>query len=251
MHTFDYDDRDHHIHLHTEFTARVDSLSDDAFTDDDKRLKLLFAIYNWLVSHIAGIDRVMIAKMNGEYDDGFNSDTNHKQTRLVINNAYLSATQIAQISVQLKRARGRYRQSQLSRQIADATERLINLMSLADSRIEVTGCNAFQLRRLSEIRAAVASNANALAETAARRIIEYGASILSGKYGLPLGVGAIMERHLDRVSALVAAIGGTEAMSPSAKATTQEAITIANAVFAMEEASSTVLPELIARDQAI
>ena len=88
MDSFDYDERDRHKRIHAGFVEKLDGINRGELHNSGGSEKLFFLIYNWLVTHIVSIDRIMIAKMNGEYDDGIGSETVHKQTGIVIENAY-------------------------------------------------------------------------------------------------------------------------------------------------------------------
>lgn len=244
MDSFDYDQADEHKSIHLNFIKGIRSYSYDRMAGTAQLSKMISSVYGWLVSHITGIDRVMVAKMNGEYNDAYGNDTRANQTAIVIKSAYASATQIRQMSAHLKTARGRDRQAKLRRELSLTTERLINLMSLADSRVEISGCTSFQLRRLKDIREAVTSHADALAEVVASGIIEYGGKILSGDYGIPLGVGTTIGRKMERLFALIGVIGGLKAMSESTKAATLRAREIANVILDKDAMSAIMLPEL-------
>ncbi|MBF0563235.1 MAG: bacteriohemerythrin, partial [Alphaproteobacteria bacterium] len=122
MDEFDYDERDRHKKEHASFTKKVNGLSHAALKDRKRSLKFLFFIYDWLVTHIGDIDRVMIAKMNGEFDDAFNNDPYKQQTGSVINDAHVVAAQVHRLATMLKDAPTPSRRASLSQQIADATE---------------------------------------------------------------------------------------------------------------------------------
>jgi hemerythrin-like metal-binding protein len=233
MDTFDYDERDNHKQIHAGFIKKLDSFNIDDLRSAGRRERLFFIVYNWLVSHIVTIDRVMIAKMTGEYDDSVGADTIRKQTGVVIGDAFDLASQIMNIQMMAGRTSSSSKRTAYINDISSSTERLINLMELADSRVQVCGCSTFQLRRLGEIRSALATSADSLAEVAARRVITFCRDILSGKQGIPLGVGDVLHRHLGRVSSLAAVIGGADAMSASARGAAAEASELAGKVFEM------------------
>ena len=71
MDSFRYDDREIHKKLHAAFANRIEQISQGSFSDKVALQKLFLVVYNWLMSHIADIDRVMIAKLNGQYDKEF------------------------------------------------------------------------------------------------------------------------------------------------------------------------------------
>jgi hypothetical protein len=131
MDSFDYDEKDKHKRIHAGFVEKLDGINRDELHNGGGSEKLFFLIYNWLVTHIVSIDRIMIAKMNGEYDDGIGSETVHKQTGIVIENAYELAAKIMNINLQTSAVADRKRKSALLYDISKSTERLINLIPSA------------------------------------------------------------------------------------------------------------------------
>lgn len=243
MDSFDYDQKAEHKKLHKNFKKKIESLTVSNFKTDTLRKRLLIIIYDWLMTHIISIDRVMIAKLTGEYNK-LDDDCFSNQTQIVIADAYATVTQIKKMAINLTAAGKNRRQADLLGKIAEATERLINLMVLAESRIESVGCTAFQIRCLTDIRTAVASNAENLAEAQAHRLFHYGSGILSGRHGLPLGVGAVMALRRNRIESLVGVAGGLEALGASTKDVVVKALDIARAVIALEQKGSTELSDL-------
>ncbi len=243
MRTFDYDDRDAHRREHADFAARVAKLDAANFTSRKMRQTLLMFIQDWLTGHIAGTDRIMVAKMQGDYDGTMGGDRYAAQTALVVGEAYATAQLIQRMSLQLVTIDDRAARTLLFHDISGATDRLINLMALADTRIQVHGCNRFQLRRLGDIRSAITSNADSLAEAAAREMIDYGTAILGGQQGMPLGVGAILKNRLARIDSLVLVVG-INAMTDECKTLVAKAAETAIAVFALEGRAAVELNEL-------
>ncbi len=232
MDAFDYSEKDNHKNAHIEFSNKLHSLDAANMKTAALRRTLLTYIYDWLISHITGIDRIMIAQLNGEYGAA-ESDPYEHQTMTVIDDAHKIARQIQTMSVKLSDTIKASVKASLLRRIAEATERLINLMDLACTRIEVRGCSTFQLRRLGDVRAAVNSNADHLAAAAAGKLISYCNGILSRRQGIPLGITAILSRKTERIQSLVTVIGGMEAMAPSSRAAVDEAMRISHAVHAL------------------
>ncbi|WP_235063027.1 hemerythrin family protein [Paramagnetospirillum caucaseum] len=243
MDSFDYDERDKHKRIHSGFVEKLDRINRDDFHNGGGSEKLFYIIYNWLVTHIVSIDRVMIAKMNGEYDANGGGDPVLKQTGLVIENAYELAAKIMNVNLQTSAVADKKRKTALLRDISKSTERLINLMELADSRVQVSGCSNFQLKRLGEIRHALTKSADSLAVTAAKKIIRLCGDILSGKQGIPLGIGDILRRQMGRVASLTAVIGGLDAMSSTAKSAAIEANEVAGKILEMELGSAASLQD--------
>ncbi|AVM72841.1 bacteriohemerythrin [Magnetospirillum gryphiswaldense] len=243
MDSFDYDDRKRHKKLHSAFVAKIETLKAGSLTSPDVRRKLLGIVYNWLMSHITCVDRIMIAQLNGEQGSS-GIDPNEKQTTIVIDDALMIVRDIQKLTVKLSGMDDGPRKVALCRRIAEETERLINLMGLACDRIEMSGCSTFHIRRLGDIRAAVNFNADCMAQDAARSLIRYGKRIMSGSHGVPLGVGAVLSRMKERVQLLIHVIGGHDAMSLAAKAAVTEAMDIADAVHALESKMSAGLTEI-------
>lgn len=243
MNSFEYDQLDVHKAEHRNFKKKIDSLSASHFKTETIRTRLLRIIHDWLMSHIFGIDRVMVAKLTGDHQ-GPDGDSYAIQTEIVIADAISTATQVERLSRQLTATAHNRRKTSLLDQIGEATERLINLLGLAESRIEAAGCTSFQLRCLEDVRAAVAGNAETLADALARKVTLYGNHILSGRHGLPLGVGAVMSHHRSRIDRLVGIGGGLDALSAAAKKAVREASAIAGAVIALEKQESTELSNL-------
>ncbi|ARJ64530.1 hypothetical protein WV31_01900 [Magnetospirillum sp. ME-1] len=243
MDSFDYDERDKHKRIHAGFVEKLDGINRDDLHNGSGSEKLFFIIYNWLVTHIVSIDRIMIAKMNGEYDDGIGSETVHKQTGIVIENAYELAARIMNVNLQTSSTTDDSHKKRILYDISTSTERLINLMELADSRVQVSGCSNFQLKRLGEIRHALTKSADSLAVTAAKKIVRLCSDILSGKQGIPLGIGDILRRQMGRVASLAAVIGGLDAMSSTAKSAAIEANELAGKILEMELGSAASLQD--------
>ena len=241
MDSFDYDEIDKHKRIHAAFVEKVDGINRDELHDSGGSEKLFFLIYNWLVTHIVSMDSIMIAKMNGEYDDEVGSQNIHKQTGIVIENAYELAARIMNVNMQTNAIADGRRKKSVVNEISKSTERLINLMELADSRVQVNGCSNFQLRRLGEIRSALTKSADSLAEIAAKKVIKFCSDILSGKQGVPLGLGDVLRRQLGRVSSLAGVIGGFDAMSSTSKSAAIMASELAGKVLEIELGSAASL----------
>lgn len=243
MDSFDYDERDRHKRIHAGFVEKLDGINRGELHNSGGSEKLFFLIYNWLVKHIVSIDRIMIAKMNGEYDDGIGSETVHKQTGIVIENAYELAARIMNVNLQTSSTSDDRHKKSIIHDVSKSTERLINLMELADSRVQVSGCSNFQLKLLGEIRHALTKSADSLAETAAKKVIRFCGDILSGKQGIPLGIGDVLRRQMGRVASLAAVIGGLDAMSSTAKSAAIEANEVAGKILEMELGSAASLQD--------
>lgn len=243
MDSFEYSDRKRHKELHAAFARKIESISAGSICVADVRRKLLVSVYDWLMSHITGVDRIMIAQLKGEYG-AVQNDPYETQTTSVVDNAHKIVRQIQKLSIHLGDVADAPSKASICRRVSEATERLINLMGLACTRIEVHGCGAYQLRRLGDIRAAVNTNADIVVAEAARNLINYGNRIISGKYGVPLGVGAILIRKTERIQSLVQIIGGPDAMSQTSKAAVAEAMQIAGDVQTLAVRASAELTDV-------
>jgi hypothetical protein len=96
---------------------------------------------------------------------------------------------------------------------------------------------------LGEIRHALTKSADSLAVTAAKKVIRLCGDILSGKQGIPLGIGDILRRQMGRVASLTAVIGGLDAMSSTAKSAAIEANELAGKILEMELGSAASLQD--------
>jgi hypothetical protein len=157
------------------------------------------------------------------------------QTKVVIDNAFNIIGEIATLSATLRSLKASKNRPDLLHKIAEASERLVNLLSLACERIEVHGCNEYLLGRLGEIKASIALNTEELAEAAARRAIDYGTAILAKSHGIPLGAGEFIAQQVGRMEALIQAIGGTDKLSEIMRSLVLEANNILGEIFAREK----------------
>ena len=101
-------------------------------------------------------------------------------------------------------------------------------------RVEVFGCNDSDLDRLRGISLAIRTSVRSQLEPAAKRLIDYGASIIAGTHGLPFGVGAALATQLERIGSLLQISGGFSELEASLKEKLELATEIANEVVIME-----------------
>lgn len=141
-----------------------------------------------------------------------------RQTKIVIDNSYDTAMEVDGLSTRLRDAGAARERAALCREIALASERMINLMSLADHRVREFGCSDGLVGRLESIRTTIVRNAEGLAESGARHLADYGGRIVAGVVGIPLGVGVAMARQMARIDAIVHIFGGIDAMSATCRA---------------------------------
>ncbi|CAA7622272.1 hemerythrin domain-containing protein [Magnetospirillum sp. UT-4] len=243
METFDYDDKAMHKRQHAQFVARLESIGKDSASLEEQRRGLFLDVFEWIVKHITNVDRVMIAKMRGEYGATFLADICDLQTEVVINSAYDLALRITHASrIANDMAAGPSKRAHLDG-IANTTERLMNLMELADVRVQINGCTDSQLRRLGEIRSALFAGAESLVESAANRLIDYSQDILSGRYGIPLGIGDTLLRQMGQLDSLAGVIGGPEAMGERSRKAVESAEGLARQVLGCLEGGAVCLEE--------
>ena len=155
MDSFNYDQKDVHKKAHRNFIRKVDEFDKSKSTDAEISNKIAEFIYEWLISHIAKIDQVMVAKLNGHHQTIMAGDTFGTQTQTVIDGAFALAGAVEQISVRLGSSTSPKMRRKFSFELGDASERLINLINLAQNRVETFGCSDRDLDRLRKIAGAV------------------------------------------------------------------------------------------------
>ena len=200
MESFPYDDIDFHKRAHAGFLTRVGEVDERSVHADDGGQSLVGFLYDWLNSHICNIDQVMVAKFIGVDKD---ADFQNGQTTIVINGAFNVASSIEKLSTQLKYETHPERRSQIRSILGKSSEHLINLVSLADYRVQQFGCPIGERTRLNGIRNAVQASACTLAENYARKIIQYGQSILSRQSSVTLGCGTVMTTWIATMNMLI------------------------------------------------
>ncbi len=234
MDDFDYDDRRSHKNAHSIFIREVDALEKRASTTGDIGDKLADFIFDWLVSHITRVDRTMISKLNGDDREVFAADINAAQTRTVVDGAFSAAGLVERASVRLGGAHNQVQRARLHYELADASERLISLINLAQVRVENYGCTITDLNRLRGIKGAVTTSVRGLLTITVKGLIDYGGNILSGRHGLPFGVGVALTHKVERIGMLIRLIGGFNELDDALKDEVKRATETANEVVAME-----------------
>jgi CheY-like chemotaxis protein len=172
-----------------------------------------------------------------------------RQTRVVVDNAHNTAMHMDHLSSELKMATSPQQRAQLCYEIAMVSERMINLMSLADSRVRGFGCSDSVVTRLESIRTIIMRNAEGLAEAAAQRIIGECERILKRRNGIPLGVGVRLAHQIGKCDAIVGVIGGHDAMSETVAQSVRRARELADSVIRLETQSSLVIPDFTLQRQ--
>jgi len=166
-----------------------------------------------------------------------------RQTRLVVDNAHDTAMEVDELSSRLRGAASPRQRGSLCHDIAMVSERMINLMSLADVRVQEFGCSDSIVDRLESIRSTIIRNAEGLAEAGARRVIDYGSRILSGRGGVPLGVSVALAHQIGRIDAIVDVVGGLDKLADASRQAILQAREVTASVAALETKSTLTIPE--------
>ena len=167
-----------------------------------------------------------------------------QQTKVVIEDAHLTINQVSTLSHSLRSAKTSANRADLLQKIAGTSERFVNLLTLALSRIEAHGCDEHLLDRLGKIKESIAANTEELAEAAARQAIDYGQKILSKSRGFPLGAGEFITQQIVRMETLIQIIGGVDQLSDEMQKIVAEANQILKKVIDKENKISCVLSEV-------
>jgi len=237
MDGFDYDERIVHRAAHSAFMKNI-----TAFEQSLERKKsaaesygkVVDFIYDWLISHINNIDRTMVAKLNGVHQDFYASHEVASQTSTVIEDAFVVAGEVERASTRLGAARKMSEKRAIALELKSASERLINLLHLADTRLEQFGCSDGELAKLRGMQGAMRSSAGSLLKTAVKDLTDYGARIILGKYDLPLGAGAFMTHKATEIRNLIQVIGGLENVDPALKENVTQALSMVGDVMELE-----------------
>ena len=232
MDTFDYDDRNLHKRAHAAFLKKVQGLDGNIALTSSARQSLVKFLFDWLVNHICSIDQVMVAKM--ECLDGDVVSMLNNQTALVIDHAYTIAENLSQMSDLLKGQMTDEHRRELRGAISSGSERLLNLVSLAETRIGLWGGSELQLKRMASVRSAVTGSVCSLMEQYATKVIEYGEKALSGASGIPFGCGATISRWILSILSLTEMVGEAEFLTPEQSYSIVHAFEIANSILELE-----------------
>jgi hypothetical protein len=140
-----------------------------------------------------------------------------RQTRAVIDKAFVTARLIEQLLARLVTTTGGEGQVALNKAVADAEERLVNLMALVQMRIERHGCSAADVERLRIIRKSVDASAESLLRAQLARLIKSGEDILSGRAGLSFNIGLAMQARMSYAQFLIDIRGGLDMLDNDVK----------------------------------
>jgi len=234
METFEYDEINRHKLIHKEFVKKVCKIEEDVqFTNQYENL--VDFIYDWLISHINSIDKIMIAKMNGTYETIYASDSIAAQTRSVVNNAYNVAGQVEKISIKISDIKTNNQKNRLLDDLSNASERLINLVSLSQQRVERFCCNDYDLNHIIGIQNAIITSVTSLLNLSVKNLINYGNKILKedNKF-FPYGAGTTMTVKVSKINILLQVAGGIKQLNDDLRELIMEALDITNEVIVKE-----------------
>jgi len=234
MQSFYYDKKDMHMRAHAACIKKISDLEQNASKKTDTCNVLTEFIYEWLIAHIAKVDQDFVAKLEGGNQTNISGDICTAQTLAVIDGAFAAAGLVEKISALLGTTRGMTQRRKFAAALADASERLVNLISLAEDRVEAYGCSDSDLSRLRKIEGAVKTSVRSLIDCAVQDLIDYGSNIIAGKFGLPFGIGAAMTMRMTRIGTLLNVAGGFPALDEAVRKNVARAAEIANEVTAME-----------------
>ncbi len=174
----------------------------------------------------------------------FYGDPTMLQTKIVIDDACVTVGQVTKLSGDLQAVKTPGERADLLHQIADTTERMVNLFTLAIARIQVHGCDDHLLGRLGEVKENIVSNTEGLAEATARHAIDYGEKILAKAHGFPLGAAELMTHQITRMETVIQVVGGADKLNESTQKLVVQARHILKKVVAREAKIASILPEV-------
>lgn len=233
MNGFDYDERDLHLAAHAQFYRRVTAINDEHLGNPETAKALMLYVYDWLINHITTIDRRMIRKVSGDSQAGSEDDPNKLQVSRVIDGAYETVTQIETMTLELALADGKTKEK-LQNRVTEASNRLINLMTLASDHLRREDDAGFNRDRLNGLKSGLMTSAKVLIEHKALKLIHYGTRIANQIPGTPFGCGAIVTTTMNQIFGLVDMMGGVNALSPEQKETVAKAAFISDDVRELE-----------------
>ena len=203
MDSFDYDFSKKHKNEHALFIIKIADLRFHADSIEEEAPKLVTFLYNWLINHISRTDQDLVAKLHGQ--TGLVTPLHGDQTQLVINSAYAVAALLDRQVGFLKNPNGGPWKKRYLEDIANTSDRLLNLVFLAESRIEKEKESSLHRASMEGIRAATINAASKIADVQAMKVIEY-AKRITENVGVTLGCGTTMKRkihYLDNIIDLI------------------------------------------------
>ncbi|MBF0333635.1 MAG: hemerythrin family protein [Alphaproteobacteria bacterium] len=233
MTTFNYPDIARHKREHAAFITKLSVVKGNIGDHIADLERIVTFLFDWLVKHINTVDRAMVDRMRGGKVT-FSAGAVNAQTNLVIDAAYALAISIERMSTQLGHIVDPGQRERLRREIGDASDRLCNMVALADGRVGELGGSPSQQQRLSGLRTAMINASSRLIEGSAHRLSRYAKSILDGRRGLPYGIGDALHQRLNNIVTLVEMAGGFDSVNESAHEAVREAVNAVNGCLEME-----------------
>ena len=228
MDSFNYDGNAIHKQIHATFLEKFTELQSGGAINEENAIAYVTFIYDWLVSHICTVDQVMVSQMRNT-DQGYRSSLTN-QTDLIISTSMNVANYLSSMTSRLNAAQNPDDRSRIKAEIDSASERLLNLVSLADSRVDLWGGSEFHCQRMTQIKATIAKSACNLMEQYAVKVINYGGRILSGKSGVPMGCGAIIHNLITAINTIAGLIGTNDVLTVAQSSVVIRAVDVANEV---------------------
>nr|CAX84207.1 Hemerythrin-like protein [uncultured bacterium] len=237
MNSFDYDERDMHLAAHAGFAKRINAINDEHLESAETAQALMLFAYDWLVKHITGVDRIMIRKFNGDSLIAWKGDEEKEQASVVIDGAYATVAEIEGLTSQLAGASTQAEKKHLKNRMAEASSRLINLVSLASHHVAQEEDAGDNRERLKGLMSGLVSSSKILMENKALKLIDYAARIIRQSKGTPFGCGSVVTMHMNAVLELIDVMGGMKFLAPEQQETVTKAAIFADAVRDMEAQS--------------
>ena len=228
MDSCNYGESEEHKQIHAGFLVRFRSLLDDGDVTWEGASNYVAFIYDWLVSHICTMDQAMVTSMQSGALDYRGSLGD--QTNLIINTAMNVAQYLTYLTTRLNDSHDKAERGRIKAEIDSTSERLLNLISLADSRVDLWGGSDAYGQKMTKIKGAITKSACNLMEQYAIKIINYGGRILSGKSGVPMGCGAVIANLVSAIETIAVLVGENEALTVAQSSVVIRAFDVANQV---------------------
>ncbi|MBF0167505.1 MAG: hemerythrin family protein [Alphaproteobacteria bacterium] len=237
MNSFDYDERTMHLAAHAGFAKRINAINDEHLESAETAQALMLFAYDWLIKHITGVDRIMVRKFNGDNLISWKGDEEQEQTSVVIDGAYATVAEIEALTSQLAGVSKPAEKRHLKNRLAEASSRLINLVTLASHHVSQERNPGDNRERLNGLMSGLVSSSKILLENKALKLIDYGTRIMGQTKGTPFGCGSVVTMHMNGVLELIDVMGGMKFLAPDQQETVTKAAIFADAVRDMEAQS--------------
>lgn len=200
MDSFLYVDVEKHKIAHNKFIKKIDVLligNEVSVTEAKSYLKF---IYEWLVFHICSIDQIMVTELNGGVS-GFESYYN-EGTSSVINTSIKIANELLALTSHFRTIDDIKKRKQFRSEINSATERLLNLVSLAITRCTHAQYSEVQLKRLKSLRNVLIKSSCHLMDEITKKLMAYCQPILASTTAVPIGCSTKVKRWLASINSI-------------------------------------------------